>query len=376
MTQTWRSKFIGSAYRRVLKPILFMIEPEKVHDRFVAIGNFLGRFSATRAFTRLMFDYKNPKLAQTIFGLLFSNPVGLSAGFDKNASLIDIMGAVGFGAMEIGTVTARAYAGNMKPRLWRLPRSRSLVVNYGLRNIGARAVLERMRGAKTKDLVRGVSIGRTNLPDTAELEAGLRDFVDGFREVAASGLGDFYTLNISCPNTCGGESFTTPELLTRLLAEITAIPSTKPLLLKMPINLPWPQFEALLPIAIRFGVAGVIIGNLNKDRAASVLVETIPANVRGNLSGKATWQLSNELISKTYAAFGDRLTIVGCGGIFSAADAYEKIRRGASLLQMITGMIFEGPQLIGDINRGLVEFLQRDGFANIQEAVGSGHRKN
>ena len=132
----------------------------------------------------------------------------------------------------------------------------------------------------------------------------------------------------------------------------------------MPINLLWEEFRLLLECAARFNIAGVIIGNLNKDRSG------IATSAKGALSGKPTWELSNDLISKTYAAFGNRFIIIGAGGIFSAEDAYEKIKRGATLVQLITGMIYEGPQLIGEINRGLVKLLQEDGYTNIREATG------
>ena len=147
----------------------------------------------------------------------------------------------------------------------------------------------------------------------------------------------------------------------------------KPVFLKMPINLPWVKFKALLDLAIKYKVAGVIIGNLNKNRQDPVIKDAIPSYIKGSVSGLPTQKLSNELIAKTYKTYGQKLVIIGVGGIFSAADAYAKIQRGATLVQLITGMIYEGPQLIGDINRGLVSLLHHDGYTHLSQAIGSYH---
>ena len=164
-----------------------------------------------------------------------------------------------------------------------------------------------------------------------------------------SGVGDYYTINISCPNTFGGETFAKPDLLTRLLTKLATVPCTKPRYIKMPINLEWDDFNALLKIIDKFGYEGVVIGNLNKKYSDLSFPEDAPKEWRGGLSGKPCFELSNELIRKTREAYVERFTIIGVGGIFSPEDALAKFRAGADLVQLITGMIFEGPGLIGRI---------------------------
>ena len=250
-------------------------------------------------------------------------------------------------------------------------KSKGIVVYYGLKGEGVKKVVARIKGIKHTSFKWGISIGKTNASYTKTIDAGVKDYADCLKEVVKAGVGDYYTLNISCPNTFGGEPFGEPEKLEKLLAEIKKIKRSKPLFLKMPIDLEWHEFDKLIQVMVRYEVAGVIIGNVTKRREPNAIKDEIPANVKGGISGRPTWKRSNELISKTYRKYGKRLVIIGVGGIFSADDAYEKIQRGASLVQLITGMIFEGPQLIGDINRGLVQRMKRDGYASIKEEVGS-----
>jgi dihydroorotate dehydrogenase len=362
---------IHSIYKAVIKPILFKFEPGAVHNHFLRVGSVLGRYGITRAVIRKLFSYKHPALAQTVEGLSFDNPVGLSAGFDKDAYLLNILPSVGFGFSQVGTVTLHPYKGNPKPHAYRLPKSKALVVYYGLKNEGVKKIIPRIKQARATSTKVSISIGKTNHDSTKTTEGGIKDYMGGLEKVIQSGVGDFYTLNISCPNTFGGEPFTTPDKLDKLLTQISVLKRTKPLFLKMPIHLPWEEFRPLLEIAVKHEVNGVIIANLGKDRSHSGILDPIPEHVKGSISGKPTWDASNELISQTYQAYGKKLVIIGVGGIFSAEDAYEKIQRGATLVQLITGMIFEGPQLIGEINRGLVKLMKRDGFESISEAVGT-----
>ncbi len=356
-------------YRKLLKPLFFRRDPEDVHDRMTAVGAALGRSRAGRGLVRAMFNYGDPSLEQTVLGIHFRNPIGLAAGFDKDARMTGIMGPVGFGSEEIGSVTGEPCAGNPRPRLWRLPKSRGLVVWYGLKNDGCEAIAARLAGKKF-DLVIGTSVARTNSPATTEDAAGIADYAKAFRAMAA--IGDYMTVNISCPNTSGGEPFTSPERLDALLTELDLIPTPKPILLKMPADLAPAELDALVAVCDRHRVHGFILSNLTKRRDRSSIDRDEISGIKvGGISGRPTFDPSNELISHLYRTAGRRYVIVGCGGVFSAADAYEKIRRGASLVQLITGMIFEGPQLIGEINRGLAGLLRRDGHANVSEAVGT-----
>lgn len=369
-------KIIGFLYRNILKRIFFRFEPELVHDKMLQMGGFLARFRFTRFITGIFFDYENKVLEQTVAGITFRNPVGLSAGFDKNAAAIDIFPNVGFGHMEIGSVTMHAYAGNPKPRLFRLPKSKALVVYFGLKNDGVEKIAPRINAAKQKKSVVGVSVAKTNCDQTATVEGGVNDYIACLEFLEKSKTGDYYTINISCPNTFGGEPFTTPETLEKLLKEIDRLQIKKPVFVKMPINLELKEFDELLQICVKFKMNGVIIGNLTKARDTNLIKDEIPSNVKGGISGKPTEMLNNELISYTYKHYRDQLIIVGVGGIFSAEDAYEKIKRGATLLQLITGMIYQGPQLIAQINYGLAKLVKKDGYSNISEAIGAYSRKN
>ena len=364
-------KLIGFFYRTFLKPFLFRKDPEIVHDRMLALGERLGRSSSARFLIAKTLRYENEVLCQRVCGIDFANPVGLAAGFDKNGKLTDILPCVGFGFEEIGSITYEPCAGNPKPRLGRLPKSRGIVVHYGLPNEGARQVLENLSGRSFAFPV-GISIAKTNSPKTAEKNAGIADYAGGFALAAQSEVGDYITLNISCPNAYGGEPFTNARDLEDLLAVLSRIPNKKPIFIKLPADISESECGELLSVCKKYSMSGIIVSNLTKDRLSPAVDQNeIRASLpNGGISGKPTFEKSNKLIGFACEYFKNDFVIVGCGGIFSAEDAYLKIRLGASLVQLITGMIFEGPQLIAEINRGLVRMLKRDGFANIREAVG------
>lgn len=354
-------------YQKIFKPIAFRIDPESVHDRVLATGKFVGRTNLGRTVTRKLFAYNHAMLEQDLLGIHFSNPIGLSAGFDKNAELLDILPSVGFGFAEVGSITGEACSGNPKKRLWRLPKSQSLVVYYGLKNDGAEAISRRLQGKKFKFPV-GISVAKTNSPETVDRQKGIVDYAKAYRLFAE--LGAYTTINISCPNTCGGQPFTDPESLDQLLGTIDTIPSKKPVFVKLSPDVEMQRVDELLDVISRHKVQGIICTNLTKNRQNPRIKESnIPAV--GGLSGKVVEGLSNELIRRVYQKTRGQYVIVGCGGVFNAEDAYRKIRLGSSLIQLITGMVFEGPQIIGEINRGLVKLLQRDGFRAISEAVGA-----
>lgn len=371
MAYYFKSSVIRNVYRYILRPIYFSIDPEFLHNRFVHIGLALGTFTPTRAFIRWLFHFQHPALQQRIAGIDFPNPIGLAAGFDKDGKLLDILEHVGFGFEEVGSITLKPYEGNPGTRLYRLPKSKGIVVNYGLKNDGVDIIVERLKRSLSKNFIKGISIAKTNSKETADTTIGIEDYVECLKKVIEKEVGDFYTINISCPNSFGGEPFTTPRELSALLDRLCLLPIKKPLFLKMPSNLAWEEFSKLCDIAVDHNITGVIISNLNKDRSNAAIKEAIPDHIRGSIGGKPVWDISNALISQTHKWYKDKLIIIGVGGIFSAEDAYEKIKRGASLVQLITGMIYEGPQLIGDINRGLVELLKKDGYKNIGEAVGA-----
>lgn len=367
-----RTKFFSITYRSVVKPVLFLFDAQVIHDSMTFFGEQLGRHAFSRSFTSLLFNFKHPALNQTLLGIAFKNPIGLSAGFDYRAKLSDILPSIGMGYSTVGTISNKPYEGNPKPMLGRLPKSKSLLVNKGFKNDGIDALIKQYQG-KTFSIPIGLSLGKTNRKELMTQEEAVQDVVDAFKKATTTSLPfSYFELNISCPNLIGTISFYPPENLKQLLTALEAVQINKPVFIKMPITETDEATRAMLKIIEQFPfIKGVIFGNLWKDRESSDFnAEEIAKATKGNFSGKPTFERSNELIKLAYKEFGHRFVIIGCGGVFSAEDAYKKIRLGASLIQMITGMIFEGPQVIGEINRGLVDFLKRDGFKTISDAIG------
>ncbi|MEN9913242.1 MAG: hypothetical protein RLY66_650 [Candidatus Parcubacteria bacterium] len=345
-------------YKRILKPIVFRFDPETVHDFFTNVGALSGKYALTRTLVDIIYGYHGSDISKTVDGITYRTPFLLSAGFDYNAQLTGILGSIGLGGEEVGSVTARPCEGNPKPRLTRLPKSGSILVNKGLRNEGVEKVIERLKKVESRkkkgspvDFVVGISIARTNDERSVPIEAGIEDYAYSFKRLTEENVGDYYTINISCPNSFGGETFATPELLERLLARLKLIPCSKPVYVKMPINIPWPQFEALLKIIDQHGLQGVVIGNLNKDYESLDVRAEAPETYKGGLSGRPCTHPSTDLIYKTRELYGKRFTIVGVGGVMSPETAKEKFDAGADLIQLITGLIYEGPGLVRRLNK-------------------------
>lgn len=366
-----KAKIIKFLYKKILKPIFFLSDPEEVHDHMTAMGVLLGKLKIARVLTKWVFSYQNQAvLAQNILGVEFKNPIGLAAGFDKNAQLLNILPSVGFGFAEVGSITAEPCVGNPKPRLWRLKKSNGLLVYYGLKNDGAVAIAKRLKPTKFSFPV-GISIAKTNCELTADTNEGVKDYLKGY--TVMQDIGSYVTINISCPNAFGGQPFTSADRLDLLLRAINQEPKTKPIFLKVSPDLNTEEVDALLEVAGKYSIDGLIISNLTKKRENTKLLDTEVPEV-GGMSGKIVEDLSNQMIAYVYKKMAGRFVIIGCGGVFSAEDAYKKIKLGASLIQMISGMIFEGPQVIGQINQGLVKLLNRDGYTNISQAIGVDNR--
>jgi len=351
------TRIIRGFYSRVAKPFYFRRDPEDVHDGVLKMGKFIGSFWLGRFIVRLFLGYKNDILKQDVCGIEFSNPVGLTAGFDKNAELTGILPEVGFGFEVIGSVTGEACEGNPKPRLWRHPDLDSLRVYYGLKNDGCEVISDRLRG-RTFEFPVGISIAKTNCIVTVDTDGAVADYVKAFK--AFNGIGDFVTVNISCPNTHGGEPFEDAEKLDLLLGALDEVRDGRVLFLKLAANLSEGGLRDIAEVSKKHGVEALVCSNLNKEHDFG----------DGGLSGKAVEERALWQLDYLYEHYRDDFVLVSVGGIFSAEDAYLRIRRGASLVQLATGMIFKGPQLIGEINRGLAKMLTNDGFLNISEAIG------
>ncbi len=367
-------------YKKIIKPILFKQDPEYVHNRFTRIGVFLGNYLFLKRIIKLLFYFENKKrLGQNLFGIDFKNPIGLSAGFDYNIQLTKVLGDIGFAFMSGGTVTYNFYEGNKKPRLARLPKSKSLLVNKGFKSFGIKKVLDNVSFTSYNSAKVGISIGATNSPLICDPEAQVKDILKSFKYLMQNEKKDnfsYFELNISCPNVAGSGVLTDQDVLDNLLSEIRKIIGKKVLFVKFQAEIEWGEARELVKIMINHNVDAIIVANLLKKKTnynfeKEEIQKIIDNDWKGNFSGKPVEKFSNDLIGKIYKEFGDRIKIIGVGGIFSAEDVYLKIKLGASLVQLITGMIFEGPQLIGKINKDLVKLLEKDGFENISEAVGS-----
>lgn len=342
-------------YKNILRPVLFKTNADKIHPLMVGLGENLGRFNLPK-------PAKLPIIQQTVAKINFQTPIGLSAGFDYEGRLTQILPFLDFGFETIGTITNKPFEGNPRPLLGRLPKSQSLMVNKGFKNLGTDATIKKLAKLKFKIPI-GLSIGSR--------EANVHDIVAAFKKFESSKLEhSYYELNISCPNLQTAKNFYSPKNLETLLNSIDRLKLTRPVFVKMPISKTDDEILAMIEVIIKHCPKGVIIGNLQTNRQ-TLHPEEINKYSVGNFSGKPTFDRSNELISLIYKKYGQKIIIIGCGGVFSAADAWEKITRGATLVQLITGLIFEGPQLIFEINRGLVKLLHQNSFQNLSEAVGS-----
>ncbi len=344
--------FISFFYRHLLKPIAFLFEAERVHNCITQVGVLLGRCRFLKCVTKIKLSFSHPKLNRQLLGIKFSNPVGLSAGFDYNGQLTQILPSVGFGWHTIGTVTLEPYEGNSPPRLGRFPDSKALLVNKGLKSKGAKAVIRELKKVKFH-IPTAISIASTN-KHFKTTHQQILDILTTFKLFEKSGLKHaLYELNISCPNTFGGEPFTSCPRLDVLLSALDKLNLSRPVLIKMPIDQGEKETLAMLKVINKHNIAGVIFGNLTKDKNNPAITQKDRKRwqkLKGNLSGKPTFERSNRLIKLTKKHFSDRFVIVGTGGIFNGEDALTKLKLGADLVQLITGMIYTGPQVVGEIN--------------------------
>lgn len=368
---SFRSRVLGISYRWIAKPLIFLWAPEIAHDKMKTVGKFLGRFAWSRFLTRLLFHYQNRKLNTEVDGVHYKNPVGLSAGFDKDGELTQIYPAISFGFAELGSFTGEVCPGNpgVGRRLFRMPKSKSILVWYGLNNQGAEKISARLKDQHF-DLPIGISAAKTNVSSEFDLEEAIEDYVKTV--VLFADIGDYYTINISCPNTQEGEPFVDKGNLEALLSRLSEVrPENKPMYVKLAADLEVSEINTILDACMKFEIDGVVLNNLAKPKFNKEYVKDELPFHKGAMSGLPLQRISTDMIRHVYRYTAGKLTIIGVGGIFNAQDAYEKITSGASLLQMITGMIYEGPQVMGEINQGLVKLLESDGFSTIEAAVGS-----
>ncbi|MGQ9734067.1 MAG: quinone-dependent dihydroorotate dehydrogenase [Candidatus Bipolaricaulia bacterium] len=364
--------------RFLIRP-LFLLEPERAHRLALRGLEWLGRHPKLQRAVHRLLSYEDPRLEQELFGLKFKNPVGLAAGFDKDGRAVRGLAALGFGFLELGSVSARPSPGNPQPRLFRLPNDRAIINRMGIPSEGADRVAERLaKVARHLDLkAHSIPIG-LNLSFTSQLPLGreevIADYLESFRKLYP--YTDYFAINLSCPNLPEGEfEPTSPEdleaLLRRLAEERTQLAGKKrPILLKVSPDWSEAELDRLLGVAQGY-VDGFIAVNTTTSRAGLSTRDPRLISQEGGLSGLPLRKRATEIVAYLYRRTGGKLPIIGVGGIFTALDAFEKICAGASLVQVYTGLVYEGPGIVRKINRGLVRLLETHGYESIAEAIGS-----
>ena len=365
----------------LLRPLLFRLDAERAHR--LGMGAARVAQALGPAVVERLFGYEDEALRQSIWGLDFPNPIGLAAGFDKSAELVPFWARLGFGFAEVGSVSAQAAAGNPRPRAFRLPADGALVNRMGLNNDGADRVAERLARTSVRRPL-GVNLAKTH--DPAILGAAATgDFRQSFHRLAP--LAHYIALNVSCPNTTEGKTFEDPDALDALLRAIfeerAALGLDVPVLVKLspPAGETDPagrgqavggEVEDVVAVALAHGVSGFVATNTASDRAGLRTSEAELRRIgRGGLSGRPLERRSAALVRWLYERTSGEVPLIGVGGVGSAETAYAMIRAGASLVQLYTGLVYEGPGLVKRIKRGLVRLLHEDGFASIGEATGA-----
>lgn len=345
---------VSGIYCKVIKPVLFLFPPDAVHWVVVKVGKIAGCIPGIAPVLEYFFSYKNKSLEQTFFGITFPNPVGLAGGFDKNAELIRIAPSFGFGFMEVGSITNRPYAGNKRPWSVRLPKDESLIINYGLKNKGA-DVLRKVIARVPRKIPLIVNIAKTNDAQISG-QATIADYLASYQKLKS--LADMVTINISCPNSGDGVLLCEDlQLLEGLLKGLQDIANGKPILLKIKPDLSKERIRDLVEVVRRYPcIKGYVISNLSKNRSLLSESSRLKGELYlGGISGKPVRDISTAMIREVRKLAGKDYLIVGCGGVFTADHAYEKLQAGANLIELITGCIYRGPTTVKEINEGLAK---------------------
>ena len=348
---------------KLIRPLLFTQDCESVHNRTAALSEWVGK-TPLRGIAGLLYNFENKSLEQNFLGINFKNPVGLAAGFDKHAKLLEFLPSLGFGYTEIGTVTRHSQPGNPRPRLFRLVEDKALINRMGFNNRGADFLAKRLEQSYPFKIPVGINLGKSKITQLAD---AVGDYLYSFSKLYK--YGDYFVVNISSPNTPGLRQLQDKFFLTAILSALTDYRAKqevrKPILVKIVIDFSLEAIDEILEVCKTSQVDGIISSNttITRDGLKTQI------NEAGGLSGEPIKKRSSEIIKYIHKKMPN-LPIIGVGGIFTAQDAYEKIKAGASLIQVYTGFVYEGPGLAKKINKGLVELLQRDGFKNISEAVG------
>lgn len=357
--------FREKAYETALKG-MFMLRPERIHHLMTdGLGVLQFAWPTHRALNKLL-PVHDPILSQTVFGVTFPRPLGLAAGFDKNATAPDVWTPIGFGYAELGTVTASPQPGNPTPRLFRLPKDKAILNRMGFNNEGAAEVAENLRRRRTDDII-GINIGKTKVVPADRA-------VDDYRRSARflGNLADYLVVNVSSPNTPGLRDLQAVESLRPILTAVQET-TTVPVLVKIAPDLSDEDVDAVADLALELGLAGIVATNTTISREN---LATDPAEVTamgdGGISGPPVAERSLQILKRLHDRVGNKLVLISVGGITTPQQAWERIAHGATLLQGYTGLIYGGPDWIRDIHLGIADQLRAHGFTNISQAIGCG----
>lgn len=361
-------------HRSIVRPLLFLLPPETAHEIALHSLSLALRFKTPRSLVARRYS-RSPFGPLKRFGLTFANPVGLAAGFDKDGRYLNELNALGFGFIEAGTVTYHAQPGNPRPRIFRLATDQALINRAGFNNAGAAALAKRLETGRA-DCVLGISIGKSRI---TPIEEAVEDYLKSFELVHA--YADYIAINVSSPNTPGLRDLQRADQLERLLkalqdkeAELSRDQNSSgvPVLIKVSPDLVLPEIELIVDVSTRRNIAGIIATNTSVSRSGLQTSKTkVDEYGPGGLSGAPLRRRSTDVIATIYRLTSGSLPIIGVGGIFNAADAWEKVVAGASLVQVYTGFIYEGPSIARQINEGLEQIVAAEGFKTFDEAVGS-----
>ncbi len=359
-------------------------DPEAAHRQTIDVLSNLetSRHSAWGEWTikqlEKSFCLSNPRLQQTLWELDFSNPFGLAAGFDKDGTAAGIWSSFGFSFAELGAVTLHSQPGNPRPRMFRLPEDKAALNRMGANNLGAAVMADTLRETwrrQPRNIPIGINLCKSKI---TPLEDAAADYVGSFKYLQE--VADYFVINVSSPNTPGLRSLQAGEQLEPILSELQiANAQNRPILIKIAPDLEWSDIKDILNLAIRYNLAGAIATNttIRRDGLKTKILKETGRSIEdeaGGISGLPIKQRSTEVIRFIYQETGGKLPIIGVGGIFTAEDAWEKIIAGASLLQVYTGWIYQGPWMVKDVLSGLLDKLDDAGLDNIQDAMGLEHQ--
>jgi|TARA_B100000809_G_scaffold237781_1_gene257956 dihydroorotate dehydrogenase len=341
-------------YKLIIRPILFLFDPEKVHYFTFSLIKFLCKIPFVASIFRSLYQVKNKKLERKLFGLTFINPVGLAAGFDKNAVLYNELANFGFGFIEIGTVTPKGQLGNPKKRLFRLKNDQGIINRMGFNNDGVEEAIKNLKKNKHKVIIGG-NIGKNT---ETKLEDYTQDYLDVFKELHP--FVDYFVLNVSCPNVGSHAKLSDKDYLLELITECQSqnnlFKIKKPILLKIAPDLNNSQLDEIIELVAETKIDGVIASNTSTTRDnLNASKERLQEIGNGGVSGQPIKDQSTQVIKYLADTSNKSFPIIGVGGIHSAEDALEKLNAGADLVQIYTGFIYEGPGLIKKINNALLK---------------------